>query len=287
MAVDTDTFGSPADALDFVLVDAFARKPGEGNRAAVAVLPGSMPSAGLMADIARFLGEPATVFVAQAPDDPDHRVMRWFAPSGELPSCGHGTLAAAYVVIGMGAVAPVIFETALGVITTRDREGMIEIDMPAQELTEWAVDPAIREWLGADVADAARSQRHGLVVVDSPRSVHALKPDLARLAQLPVTGLAVTAPMDGHRYDIVSRWFVPRLGLEDQATGTAHCLLGPYWTPRLGVSSLRARQASQNGADIDLTVSGNRVLLAGGGLEAGRRLVSLSQIPDGAGGRKA
>ena len=37
------------------------------------------------------------------------------------------------------------------------------------------------------------------------------------------------------RIDFRSRFFAPRAGVaEDPVTGSAHCLLAPYWAQRLG-----------------------------------------------------
>jgi predicted PhzF superfamily epimerase YddE/YHI9 len=42
---------------------------------------------------------------------------------------------------------------------------------------------------------------------------------------------------------------------EDSVCGSSHCLLGPYWTKRLGLgrgSVLSARQVSERGGEIDV-----------------------------------
>ena len=53
-----------------------------------------------------------------------------------------------------------------------------------------------------------------------------------------------------------SRVFCPRIGIpEDHATGSAHCLLGPYWTNALGIKcgeSLKARQLSERGGEMEV-----------------------------------
>jgi predicted PhzF superfamily epimerase YddE/YHI9 len=50
---------------------------------------------------------------------------------------------------------------------------------------------------------------------------------------------------------------------EDYATGSAHCMLAPYWAGRLGKKTLKARQLSSRGGEIECEVKGKRVLLRG------------------------
>ena len=52
---------------------------------------------------------------------------------------------------------------------------------------------------------------------------------------------------DGPAHHFVSRFFGPRIGIpEDAVNGSAHCTLGPYWSDRLGLKSLRARQVASS-----------------------------------------
>ena len=75
-------------------------------------------------------------------------------------------------------------------------------------------------------------------------------------------GVIVTAP--GKQVDFVSRFFAPQIGIdEDPVTGSAHCTLVPYWSARLGRTSLRARQVSARGGELLCEDRGDRVVLAG------------------------
>ena len=75
-------------------------------------------------------------------------------------------------------------------------------------------------------------------------------------------GLIVTAQSD--KYDFVARCFFPGLGIdEDPVTGSAHTLLTPYWSERLGKPALRARQLSQREGLLTCRLQGDRVLLKG------------------------
>jgi predicted PhzF superfamily epimerase YddE/YHI9 len=100
------------------------------------------------------------------------------------------------------------------------------------------------------------------VVFESEAQVRALRPDMAKLAALPLLGLIATAP--GSDSDFVSRFFAPAVGIdEDPATGSSHCTLAPYWSKRLGKKSLFARQVSRRGGELWCEDRGDRVLIAG------------------------
>ena len=72
----------------------------------------------------------------------------------------------------------------------------------------------------------------------------------------------VTAP--GKEVDFVSRFFAPRLGIdEDPVTGSSHCTLIRYWAKRLGKKRLRALQLSERGGELFCDLRGERVQIAG------------------------
>jgi predicted PhzF superfamily epimerase YddE/YHI9 len=74
----------------------------------------------------------------------------------------------------------------------------------------------------------------------------------------------VTAAGGSTGFDFISRFFVPKLGInEDPVTGSAHCSLAPFWAERLGKLQFRAWQASQRGGSLEVQLTGERVLLLG------------------------
>jgi predicted PhzF superfamily epimerase YddE/YHI9 len=50
---------------------------------------------------------------------------------------------------------------------------------------------------------------------------------------------------------------------EDPVTGSAHCLLTPFWAERLGRTTISAFQASARGGHLGCTLDGDRVILTG------------------------
>ena len=89
-----------------------------------------------------------------------------------------------------------------------------------------------------------------------------MKPDINKVKQLDGMGVGVTAP--GKDFDCVSRFFVPELNIpEDPVTGSVHCMITPYWTERLGKSSLKAYQASERGGELTCELRDDRVIISG------------------------
>ncbi|MDH3591056.1 MAG: PhzF family phenazine biosynthesis protein, partial [Planctomycetota bacterium] len=106
------------------------------------------------------------------------------------------------------------------------------------------------------------SRTHALCVVATEAVVRGCRPDFGGLAEVDVHGVIVTAP--GTEYDFVSRYFAPRIGVdEDPVTGAAHCVLAPYWCRILGRLELIGYQASARGGLVAVHLRGDRVSLAG------------------------
>ncbi|QFY44737.1 PhzF family phenazine biosynthesis protein [Candidatus Methylospira mobilis] len=75
-------------------------------------------------------------------------------------------------------------------------------------------------------------------------------------------GVCITA--QGSDNDFVSRFFAPKFGIsEDPVTCSAHCELAPYWSSRLGKTTLAAWQASKRGGEVLCEMNGDRVILSG------------------------
>ena len=94
-----------------------------------------------------------------------------------------------------------------------------------------------------------------------------MQPDFGRLSKAKCRGVVVTAASDDPQFDFVSRFFAPAVGIdEDPVTGSAHCLLAPYWSARLGKSKMVGYQASPRGGTVHVELRGQRVTLGGEGV---------------------
>jgi predicted PhzF superfamily epimerase YddE/YHI9 len=106
---------------------------------------------------------------------------------------------------------------------------------------------------------------HGklMAVFETAGAVRGLRPDFRRLGAIRCDGVIATAP-GSEGVDFVSRYFTPQHGIdEDPVTGSAHCLLVPYWARRLGKPAMEARQISARGGRLRVEDRGERVVLAG------------------------
>ena len=254
------TSGAP-----YYIVNAFTDQTFGGNPAAVMVLNDWLSDAQLLALSAQHnLSE--TAFLVERGDGA--YALRWFTPTAEVPLCGHATLAAAHVLqreLGV-ETARLQFETLYsGQLTATLRREGIAIDLPAMPFEPHTIEPEITAALGVEVREAVKPvQRPWQVVyrVEYERDVRELTPDIGQLARAVPHCVIVTA--SGLQVDFVSRMFAPQYGVdEDPVTGSAHCLLTPFWSAFYGKSSLTAEQCSSRGGRLHCTLHGERVILTG------------------------
>ncbi|HWT12764.1 MAG TPA: PhzF family phenazine biosynthesis protein [Allosphingosinicella sp.] len=247
-------------------VDAFADRPFTGNPAAVMPLEQWLPDEVLQAiAMENNLSETAfTVPVggngAAAADGEADFELRWFTPGTEVVLCGHATLASGHVLMKGDRIR---FRTR--------RAGLLEVardgERYAMSLPAWKPAPKpLPRIVGALGCKAVETlwhpHRYGLVVVETEEEIHALSPDFRRLAEEGDVLTIVTAP--GKEADMVSRVFATGAGIdEDPVTGSAHCVLVPYWADRLGRDRLTAYQASARGGRLTGQLAGDRVILGG------------------------
>jgi PhzF family phenazine biosynthesis protein len=249
-------------------VDAFTDRPFAGNPAAVCLLDAPADEA-WMQSVAAETNLPETAFVTP-PGADGTRGLRWFTPTVEVDLCGHATLATAHVLVTEAGVTAesLAFATRSGVLTAAVRTDGITIDLPGMpsgpEPDAARADAARAAVGGSSAAEVATGKGWVLVILDSAAAVRSCTPDLAAVAALTELGVIVSAAGDREELDFVSRMFAPSMGIpEDPVTGAAHCLLGPFWTGRLGRNPLRAHQASARGGDLIVEVRDDRVALTG------------------------
>jgi len=244
-------------------VDSFTPVPFKGNPAGVCLLD-SPAEPTWMQQVAREMNLSETAFAC--PEN-DHYQLRWFTPRTEVNLCGHATLATAHILWETGR-EPIDrrleFETRSGRLTAVKRDELIEMDFPATVARETTCPPGLAEALGVAPRWVGRSAFDYLVEVHSEAVVMALEPKFSDLLRLPVRAVLVTSFDFTQKYDFVSRFFAPSVGVnEDPVTGSAHCALAPYWAARLKRTVLRGYQASERGGEVRMRLDGGRVVLGG------------------------
>lgn len=263
--------------IAFRHVDAFTSAPFGGNPAAVCELDRWLDDDRLQA-IAREFNLPATAFLVAGDEGV---ALRWFSPSAELELCGHATLASASVLLGRHPQRTRInFETQAGLLTSERDGARIAIDLPALPPQEEHMPVVVSAAIGATPNELWEAPGgRGMAVLDDASRVRGLRPDIVAIGALPFSALIVTAAGDPGDCDFVSRYFAPKHGMnEDFVTGSAHCVLAPYWTRVLGERELFARQLSARGGELWVLASGGRVRIAGECVElaSGTLLSSIS-----------
>ncbi|WP_294262492.1 PhzF family phenazine biosynthesis protein [uncultured Sphingomonas sp.] len=248
--------------LPFAQIDAFADRPFAGNPAAVMPLDFWLDDAVLQA-IAAENNLAETAFVLRDASGAADYELRWFTPAVEVALCGHATLASGHYLLSRDGGERVTFRTRRAGILEVAREG----DGYAMALPAYPPAPAeVPGLLGALGVTEGEVLHHpngyDLVVLADEATVRALAPDYRALAAIGDTLNIVTAP--GSDTDVVSRVFAPAAGIdEDLVTGSAHSVLTPYWTARLGRPRFTAFQASARGGLVDCELAGDRVILRG------------------------
>lgn len=251
-------------------IDSFTDQAFRGNPAAVCLMDAPRPDAWMQA-LASEMRHSETAFVleqeAGAPLS-----LRWFTPAVEVALCGHATLASAHVLYSIGAASGSIeFSTKSGILTTNQLDhGHISMDFPAYVPTEIASPATLVKALGVSPVWVGMGRLDLLVEVESESVVRALSPDIDALTALDARAVCVTARAEhpaenpAGDTDYVSRFFAPNAGVpEDPVTGSAHCMLGPYWSAKLGPGALVGAQLSERGGIVHTTVRGDRVEISG------------------------
>ncbi|GAA2625781.1 PhzF family phenazine biosynthesis protein [Paractinoplanes durhamensis] len=256
------------------IIDAFTDRPFAGNPAGVCLLDaGDWPDETWMRRVAAELNLSETAFARPLGSGGEDWALRWFTPAVEVKLCGHATLATAHALAtDAGGPGTYRFETLSGLLTARVAgDGLITLDFPVSPPVEVPAPAGLTAALGATAEAIFWSEQLGdlLAVLQDETCVRTLRPDLRAVAGLrPGTGMrgvVVTAPADpGGDHDFVSRFFGPAVGVdEDPVTGSAHTMLAPYWSQRLGRTELTGLQVSARSGVVGTAVRGDRVELTG------------------------
>lgn len=240
-------------------VDAFHDELFRGNPASVCLLNDWLPDRQMQA-IAMENNLSETAFLIEKSSLYE---IRWFTPKSEVDLCGHATLAAGHVIFNHRGYSgeEITFNSKSGKLKVIQKEGLLYLDFPSYNPVPFDIDNTIISAFGPEPLFAFIANYLMLVYPDEG-SVRNLCPDISKIRGLHKIGIITTA--QGDTYDFVSRFFAPMVGIdEDPVTGSAHSMLIPYWSGRLGRKKLIAYQCSRRGGELHCEDMGERVLIGG------------------------
>ena len=233
---------------DFVQLDVFAARPGDGNPLAVVLAADGLDEAAMQA-IARWTRLPETTFVLPPTAPEASYRLRIFSPRREVPFAGHPSIGSAHAVLEAGLAMPreglLVQECAVGLLPVEVRgEGrerrlavraprarVLEIGQPDDRRLGAALKGYVPGALPPVLMDGGR--RWWIAELVDEASVRSLVPRWEAVSALArghdAMGLCVFARTPGRDYDLVVRALVGQPGqVEDAASGAANATLAAW-----------------------------------------------------------
>ncbi|MBI1307828.1 MAG: PhzF family phenazine biosynthesis isomerase [Bacteroidetes bacterium] len=250
--------------IPFYQVDAFTDTVFSGNPAAVCIFI-DKPDDDLMLKIAaeNNLSETAFVFLNNGNIE-----IRWFSPTVEIALCGHGSIAAAHIIMNhysqwLENRDEVKFQTRTrGEVSVRKFGDAYQLNFPLDTIQKVENNEILNRGIGTEPTETWKGSTDYLLIYEGEEVIRKINPAHHELKKLDVRGIIVSAP--GNNSHFVSRFFAPGSGIdEDPVTGSAHTLLTPYWSDKLNLQHLKAEQLSERGGKLECSLSGDRVLITG------------------------
>ncbi|CAN8237830.1 unnamed protein product [Cochlearia groenlandica] len=278
--------------VKYFVIDAFTDSAFKGNPAAVCFLGDDDERDDTwLQSVAGEFNISETCFLRPISGFESRFSLRWFTPVVEVDLCGHATLATAHCLFSNGLVDSdkVEFVTRSGILTakrvtealdlsddgeTQGESFLIELDFPVIttcddiNLSDDDYSMITKALNGVTIVDVKATTTNIIIVVlPSSESVAELQPRMDDILKCPCNGIIVTAAGSaGSTYDFYSRFFVPKLGVdEDPVCGSAHCALAYYWSMKMNKCDFFAYQASRRSGTIKIHLDKEkqRVLLRG------------------------
>ena len=257
------------DMVKIYQVDAFTNRLFGGNPAAVVPLESWLDDKTLQA-VAMENNLAETAYIV--PVDGGYE-LRWFTPASEVALCGHATLATAHVLVHhLGETSEQLnfLTRQSGTLTvTRLANDQFAMSFPSISVRESNDRELVSAALGATpkslfAGSYSADEFDYVAVFGSSQQLGKLEISNTAFKALRSRGVIVTALSETDDCDFVSRYFAPNFGIdEDPVTGSAHCLLAPYWAGVLDKSKLQARQISPRGGELGCEIQGDRTVLTG------------------------
>ena len=236
-----------------------------------------------------------------SPSTDEHWDIRYYTPKVEIPLCGHATLASAailYQTLRRNPDYRIVFHASEDVLTMERAEPAnqtnalrtrISMEFPSKPPREIATPEdklTIRMMIEAafscelDPLYVGVSDLGDILIELTPTGFQEIGYDQINFKALLewdgyYRGVIVccaneaseTSSTDGEETpapDFFSRFFGPKAGInEDPVTGSAHCVLAPYYSQKLGKNTVIGKQTSERGGFVECLVKEDSVRLTG------------------------
>ncbi|MBW6516084.1 MAG: PhzF family phenazine biosynthesis protein [Candidatus Cloacimonetes bacterium] len=268
---------------DVHIINSFTGTNSEGNPAGVVITAEELPAT-IMQEIASRMSLSETAFIFPLPHKKNEYKIRWFTPVLEVPLCGHATLAAAAFLYKKQLFkSSVVFHSLSGLLRVMREGHRFILDFPLDIPVEYKLPDKLFMAMGIDSYVSCvigKLTGYILIQLQSERKVAEICPNYPLLKAInpsEAKGITVTATADNPELDFVSRFFDPWAGImEDPVTGSAHTLLGPYWSAILGKKKMVAKQISPRGGILYLEMRNReRIYIAGNAKIVGQETISV------------
>ena len=242
---------------------AFADNADQGNPAGVVCL-NEWLSKETMQKIATENNLPETASIFSREDKLHEWDIRWFTPIMEVPLCGHATLASAAVLHQIYNLSPSSFKfyAKRDFLEVKLARSKYLLDLPSDMPVKSKLSNEIIEALGLTHGSVFKGRDYYLLKLSNEIQIKNAEPDFNRLKKLTSNGIIISSK--GDDVDFVSRFFAPAMGIdEDFVTGSAHCVLVPFWSQQLNKNNMLARQISSRGGNLECFLKKDRIELSG------------------------
>jgi PhzF family phenazine biosynthesis protein len=208
------------------------------------------------------LSETAFVFPGS-----DSLVIRFYTPTTEMNICGHATLSTAHILYETGYIRQkeeIKFSSKAGILSVRKEGKWIIMNFPTYNLER--IDASEFEKItGSEAVELYKTASHWtLALMKNEKEVREMKPDFSSMKNSIFGDLIVTAKSDDTSFDFCVRCFAPTVGIdEDPVTGSANCVLAPFWAEKTGKTYFNSHQISKREGILKVALKGDRVEISG------------------------
>jgi len=247
----------------------FSERAAEGNLATILCSTDNptVVSPNLLGQLSNIATDTKTCcYLSQAAENPS---IICFSERGEIERCGHGVLAGAAHLDGLGFLYPgakLNHKTGQYFLRKYEDYYWFSSDLDIEITT--ANSPLAAELVDTKILETSESMgENGYLIIrlSDNTDLREVKPNLAHLEQNTNQALIITSAHSNHTaIDYQIRYFAPQYGVvEDSATGSANEIAAHFWLLKLKKKAMRCYQASSKGGYIHLSMHNNRLWIGG------------------------